>query len=101
MVKEIHSQEELNNINKGVVVVDCYALWCGPCKMLAPIIEELSESTSYSFYKVDVDNANDIANNYQIFSIPTLLIFKDNKLIDKLVGFRPKDALLQYLNNIK
>ena len=79
---------------KGVVVVDFWATWCGPCKMIAPIVEELDEEMSnVNFVKVDVDKNLQIANQYKIVSIPTLKIFKDGKLINTLIGFKTKDAL--------
>lgn len=79
---------------KGVVVVDFWATWCGPCKMIAPIVEELDEEMSnVKFVKVDVDKNLQIANQYKIVSIPTLKIFKDGKLINTLIGFKTKDAL--------
>lgn len=79
---------------KCVVVVDFWATWCGPCKMIAPIVEELDEEMSnVKFVKVDVDKNPQIANQYKIVSIPTLKIFKDGKLINTLIGFKTKDAL--------
>ena len=79
---------------KGVVVVDFWATWCGPCKMIAPIVEELDEEMSnVKFVKVYVDKNPQIANQYKIVSIPTLKIFKDGKLINTLIGFKTKDAL--------
>ena len=79
---------------KGVVVVDFWATWCGPCKMIAPIVEELDEEMSnVKFVKVDVDKNPQIANQYKIVSIPTLKIFKDGKLINTLIGFKTKVAL--------
>ena len=79
---------------KGVVVVDFWATWCGPCKMIAPIVEELDEEMSnVKFVKVDVDKNLQIANQYKIVSIPTLKIFKDGKLINTLIGFKTRDAL--------
>ena len=79
---------------KGVVVVDFWATWCGPCKIIAPIVEELDEEMSnVKFVKVDVDKNPQIANQYKIVSIPTLKIFKDGKLINTLIGFKTKDAL--------
>lgn len=85
--------EEVIN-NKGVVLVDFWATWCGPCKMIAPIIEEVaSEVTNAKFTKVDVDANQALASKYQVSSIPTLIIFKNGAPVDTLVGFMPKDAL--------
>ena len=96
MVKEISNFNE--EIKNGKVLVDCYANWCGPCKMLAPIIEEVSnEINTYTFYKLDVDQNEEIARNYGIMSIPTLLLFENGELKDKLIGFRSKEELLEIL----
>ena len=88
-----NSFKEALNSNK-TVLVDFFATWCGPCKMIAPIVEELDEEMSnVKFVKVDVDKNPQIANQYKIVSIPTLKIFKDGKLINTLIGFKTKDAL--------
>ena len=94
MVKEINSQEfnELTKANK--VIVDCYAPWCGPCRMLSPIIEELAkENNDITFYKLNVDNCEDIAIKFGIMSIPTILIFENGELKNKTVGFKTKEEL--------
>lgn len=81
--------------SKGVVFVDFYADWCQPCKMTEPIIEELSESTDYktiSFRKIDVDAHNDIAGTYNVFSIPTFIIFKDGQPVHQFTGGRDKSS---------
>ena len=79
---------------KGIVVVDFFATWCGPCKMIAPIIEELEkEMTNIKFVKLDVDENPEVSNKYQIQSIPTLKVFKDGQDVDTVVGFLPKDQI--------
>ena len=88
------------NINKRVIV-DCYAEWCGPCKMLGPIMEEVaSEHTNCDFYKLNVDEANVIPRKYGIMSIPTILIFENGELKKQLVGFRNKAELIDEINNL-
>ena len=82
-----------------VLVVDCWAEWCAPCRMVAPIIEELA--TEYhgaiAFGKLDVDRNPSVAARYNIMSIPTLLVFKDWQLVDQMVGAQPKQMLQQRL----
>lgn len=92
-------EEEFNDkISTGKVLVDCYAEWCGPCKMLGPIIDEIaSENEEYSFYKLNVDECEKVTREYMIMSIPTLLIFENGNLKEKLVGFRSKDELEEIL----
>ena len=78
-----------------VFILDCWAEWCGPCRMIGPIIEQLATEMKGKavFGKLNVDENMQTANKYRISAIPTLMIFKDGKLIDKLVGAYPKPAL--------
>jgi len=76
------------------VVVDVFATWCGPCKMMLPLFEELSqEMHNYKFVKLNIDEERDLAIQYNISSIPTFLFFKDGKLVAKETGYINKDAL--------
>lgn len=78
----------------GVALVDFWATWCGPCKMIAPIIEQISEEMpNIKVTKVDVDENENLANKYEIASIPTLIIFKNGNPVETLIGFTPKDTL--------
>jgi len=81
-------------------LVDFWATWCGPCRMVAPVVEELAEEYDgrVSFAKVDVDQNNQIASRYGIMSIPTLILFKDGKPVSNIVGFRPKAELEKSLD---
>ncbi len=80
------------------VLIDFYATWCGPCKMIAPIIEEIANTRDdVVVCKVDVDEQGAIANAYDIHSIPTLVLLKDGKLADKAVGYRPLESILEML----
>ena len=94
MVKEIKDTEYETILKEGKVVIDCYAPWCGPCKMISPIIDELAEKIPETkFYKINVDEAEKITEEYQIMSIPTILIFENGGLVNKIVGFRSKSEL--------
>ena len=83
------------------VLVDFWAEWCGPCKMLGPILEEISEDLKdkLQVVKVNLDENQDLAMKYSIRSIPTLLLFKDGKLLDTKVGFAPKTDLVEWLDS--
>jgi len=102
MMKVVNSNEFKSEIEKDMVLVDFFAEWCGPCKMISPIVEELSNEINYvSFCKVDVDESGEIANTFGVLSIPTLLLFKEGKLISKKVGFQSKDELTSWINENK
>ena len=94
MAKIINSQEFDNTIESGVVVVDFFATWCGPCKMLSPVIDELSgDLENVNFVKVDIDQSMDLAQKFKIVSVPTLKVFKNGEEVDTLMGFMPKEVL--------
>ena len=94
MVVEINEKEFDERVSSGKVLVDCYAPWCGPCRMLGPIVEELAKETdNYCFYKLNVDEAEEVAMKYGIMSIPTILVFEDGNLKETSVGFKTKDEL--------
>ena len=83
-------------------IVDFYADWCGPCKLTSPIIEELSEEhKDVSFVKVNVDNNQELASQYSVFSIPTFIVFKDGKLATQFVGAMGKEGFEEQLNKAK
>lgn len=101
IIQNTNEYDELLKNNKSVFV-DFYADWCGPCKMVGPIVEELSnEETDVKFVKVNVDNTPDIAQRYGIMSIPTLLAFKDGELAGSIVGFQPKEVIKELVAKTK
>lgn len=102
MAKIVNSNEFKESIKEeGVVVVDFFANWCGPCKMLAPIFEELSNEMEgkTQFIKVDVDQSVDIAREYGVQSIPTMAIIKNGQPVETMVGFLPKDVIKSNIEN--
>ena len=98
-LSEINFEQEVLK-SSTPVLVDFWAVWCGPCKMIAPIVDELSieYEGKLKIGKVDVDNHQQIAMQYGIRSIPTLLIFKDGKVVEQIVGAAPKKSLVEKLS---
>jgi thioredoxin 1 len=98
---EITDADFDQNIKKyNTIVIDCWAPWCGPCRMVGPVIDELAKEMQGKivFGKLNVDENPVTSGKHQIMSIPTLLVFKNGALIDRLVGAMPKDALKQKLD---
>ncbi|KIX91023.1 thioredoxin [Staphylococcus microti] len=87
-------------INEGVKLVDFWATWCGPCKMIAPVLEDLAADYDgkADILKLDVDQNQATAAKFEVMSIPTLIVFKDGEPVDKVVGFQPKENLAQVLD---
>jgi len=82
-------------VQNGVVLVDFWATWCGPCKMIAPVLEELNNDLGddAKIVKVDIDQNQELAMKYGVMSIPTLLVLKDGEKVETTVGFQPKEKL--------
>jgi len=82
----------------GLVLLDFYATWCGPCKMLAPVLDEIGEEhTDVKICKCDVDEASALAGKFYVQSIPTVVLFKDGEVVDGFVGYREKAQILPML----
>lgn len=97
---EINDDSFTNEVSQGLVLVDCWAEWCGPCRMVAPVLEDLSKEFDgkVSIKKLNVDDNMKTAQDLDIKSIPTLLLFKDGKLVDKMVGALPKPHIKNFIN---
>lgn len=98
MVQEVsvnNFQEEVIN-SDNITVVDFFADWCGPCRKLSPIMEEIEQELSgkAKFTKINTDNNVELAQKYQISGIPTLLVFKDGELVERMVGLMPKSSII-------
>ena len=99
MLKHINSVEEFDaSIKEGVVLVDFFATWCGPCKMLSPVLEEVAnEKPELTILKIDVDEVGQLAAHYGIQAIPTLMLFKNGQRIETRMGYQNKNQLLAFV----
>lgn len=100
MVKKI-SEKEFNKVKESkLAVIDFSAQWCGPCKMLAPILDDVSKELNgkVSFFNIDIDENPTLASQFAIQNIPSLVLFKDGEKVDMQVGFQPRANLLQFIN---
>ncbi len=88
--------EQVVEKSKGLILVDFWAEWCGPCKMIAPIVEQIASENEGKLMvgKLDVDSNTATAMRFGVMSIPTLILFKDGKPIERIVGYRPKEQLM-------
>jgi thioredoxin 1 len=94
----IKSEKEFDEvIQKDKVIVDFYAEWCGPCKMLSPILDKVSKELSLDTYKVNVDDVEEVARRYGIMSIPTVMIFSKGEEVGKHVGFMEEEELKEFV----
>ncbi len=99
-IGEVNDQNFTQETAEGLVLVDFWAPWCGPCKMIAPVLEELDGdmSDSVKIVKLNVDDNQETAGKYGVMSIPTLLLMKDGNVVDQVVGFQPKESLEELIN---
>lgn len=98
---ELIDQEFDEIIKEDLVLVDFYATWCGPCRMLSPILDEVLKETDITLLKVDVDKNEMIAKRYGIMSIPTMILFKNGEIMEKRVGMTSKEELIKWINDKK
>ncbi|MBQ2116856.1 MAG: thioredoxin [Lachnospiraceae bacterium] len=99
MVEKITNNDMSKALNAKVAVVDFSATWCGPCQMLAPLLEELSqELTDVKFFNADTDENTELAIRNGISNIPALLLLKDGQVVDRHIGFAPKQQLKEWIN---
>lgn len=104
MIKQINQKDfaELVEDKKGIVVIDFFATWCGPCRMLSPVMENVSNEVSdVDFYKIDVDENEALAMKFQISSIPCLVLLKDGEAKSRILGYRPLNDIVSWINNNK
>ena len=102
-IQNLSEQTFQKQIKKGIVVVDFWATWCGPCRLQAPIFESVAEDLKKeaSFGKVDVDNNKLLSELYSIYSIPTIIVFKDGQLAWRFEGLTNKETLISTIRNLK
>lgn len=101
MIKKLNSENFVSEVisNNGKVLVDFYADWCGPCKMLAPVLEEIaSEHSEIAVGKVNVDDCPELAIRYRVASIPTLILFENGAVSDLKIGFADKETVLEMIS---
>ena len=102
MITEIHNQADFEReiVNhKGYSIIACWATWCGPCRMMAPVMDHASEllGDKVNFTKVDTDEMQELAGQFDIMSIPTIILFKDGQEVHRMIGAVPQEAFLEEL----
>lgn len=99
MVKKIEKNDMNEALGSSLALVDFSATWCGPCKMLAPVLEEISEEFAgkLDFFNADVDANDELALKYGIQNIPALVMFKNGEIVDRIVGFQSKEKLKAFI----
>ena len=99
MIKHLENSNDFEKeIQGNLVIIDFYADWCGPCQMLAPVLEQLDQEIDVKIVKINTDDLPDIARAFRIMSIPTLILFKDGKPVKKELGYMPIERLREFAN---
>ncbi len=103
LIEHLTAQNFAHKTKNGVVLVDFWADWCMPCKMMAPILNEVAEATdgTATIYKLNVDEQQQVAAQYGIRSIPTMILFKDGKEVERIVGVKSKEAVIASINKVQ
>lgn len=99
MIKHYTKEDNFDEVIKNKVLVDFYADWCGPCKMLAMELEKVANEIDVDIVKVNVDEEEEIARRYGVMSIPTLILFEDGQELKKTIGFMPKDKVKEFVED--
>lgn len=94
---ELQDNELNKEIESGLVLVDFYATWCGPCRMLSPILDEVVKEKDIKLVKVDVDKNEIVSKQYGIMSIPTIILFKDSKIVEKKIGLVSREQIINMI----
>ncbi len=98
MIKHLQNADEFEKEVQGdIVLVDFFAEWCGPCQMLAPVLEQFTNETNIKVVKIDVDEVPELARQFRVMSIPTLMVFKDGKFVNKQLGYMPIETLKEFV----
>jgi thioredoxin 1 len=103
LIEHLTAQNFAHKTKSGIVLVDFWADWCMPCKMMAPILNEVAEATdgTATIYKLNVDEQQQVAAKYGIRNIPTMILFKDGKEVERIIGVKPKDYIISSINKAK
>ncbi len=102
LIKKVEGENFKDVISSGVTLVDFFAEWCAPCRMLEPILNELAEKLKgkVTIAQLDIDQAQQIAEEYQVTSVPTLILYKSGQEKDRIVGLKDSDALFEFISSV-
>lgn len=104
MIKQLTNKDDFKKVinTNDKVIIDFFATWCGPCKMLAPMLEETAnKNQGWTILEVDVDQFKELAGEYQVQAVPTLIFIKNKKIIEKSMGFKPASEIQKIIDKIQ